>query len=501
LTRATDDSWAINGELYRSTNDNQSLYYKDNGWDSIKLIDITTNKLNENLLPDSVLSPSLVLWENMTALDISTIWADGLLHKYLWASSSWTYSTGVYNSSCDYFMLDTNKVCLLYTSNRLSNYYNYMWVIGTITGSSISRWTPVEVWTTWNYGWNSSVIKWCKLATDKFAVAIQHIYYGWNQATDDVMSVVCTVAWSVITAGSAVGLKSANSVNSIQDIIRVATDKYVVQWQWNSAYNMMCCTVSWTTITKWWALTYGWASTRLCPVSDNIFRWTDGTTLYRFTISGSTITQWNSLALWATYTSHRSIYVSDTQQIFSGINTWTLYSIVINWTPTTPTKWSNYVMKSTITAFAGVCVLWSGLVYSTWASGSTEYLISAELASTVIYKNNELTISASMVVKNWLVSTGRYALWFMASNPTIPYSFCNNEYNAIVGFLNTTWTISQSISVSKKWDVLSWFTWLIPWYKYYINSAMAISSDSTTWVWYWKELGLALTSTKLLVTV
>jgi len=44
-TRATSNATSVEWELYRSTNDNNSLYYKDNGWDNIKLIDVTTNKI------------------------------------------------------------------------------------------------------------------------------------------------------------------------------------------------------------------------------------------------------------------------------------------------------------------------------------------------------------------------------------------------------------------------------------------------------------------------
>lgn len=47
-TRATTDAAAINGELYRSTDNSQSLYYKDNGGDTIKLVDISTNKIPQS---------------------------------------------------------------------------------------------------------------------------------------------------------------------------------------------------------------------------------------------------------------------------------------------------------------------------------------------------------------------------------------------------------------------------------------------------------------------
>ena len=48
-TRATTNANALNGELYRSTDDSQSLYYKDNGGDSIKIYDVTTNQLFVNV--------------------------------------------------------------------------------------------------------------------------------------------------------------------------------------------------------------------------------------------------------------------------------------------------------------------------------------------------------------------------------------------------------------------------------------------------------------------
>jgi len=48
-TRATTNANALNGELYRSTDDSQSLYYKDNGGDTVKLLDVTTNQLKVNV--------------------------------------------------------------------------------------------------------------------------------------------------------------------------------------------------------------------------------------------------------------------------------------------------------------------------------------------------------------------------------------------------------------------------------------------------------------------
>lgn len=44
-TRVTTTTDAHNWELFRNSWDSNSLYYKDNGWDNIKLIDVTSNKI------------------------------------------------------------------------------------------------------------------------------------------------------------------------------------------------------------------------------------------------------------------------------------------------------------------------------------------------------------------------------------------------------------------------------------------------------------------------
>lgn len=48
-TAVVADASAANGELYRSSDDSNSLYYKDNAGNSIKLIDITSQKLDTGL--------------------------------------------------------------------------------------------------------------------------------------------------------------------------------------------------------------------------------------------------------------------------------------------------------------------------------------------------------------------------------------------------------------------------------------------------------------------
>lgn len=44
-TRDVTPAVAVNGEVFRNTSDASSLYYKDNGGDVIKLVDITSNKI------------------------------------------------------------------------------------------------------------------------------------------------------------------------------------------------------------------------------------------------------------------------------------------------------------------------------------------------------------------------------------------------------------------------------------------------------------------------
>lgn len=44
-TRSTTNASSVNGELYRSSDDSNSLYYKDNAGDAVKLLDVTSNKI------------------------------------------------------------------------------------------------------------------------------------------------------------------------------------------------------------------------------------------------------------------------------------------------------------------------------------------------------------------------------------------------------------------------------------------------------------------------
>lgn len=113
-TRVTSNTDAKNWELYRSTNDNNNLYYKDEDWDTVKIFTNSTNLLNGQAIDYN--------WTNLTAqIDSATEISEWIVKKATDAEAlAWTDTTRYISSKQ---MYDNNS---LYTykataSNNIKN--------------------------------------------------------------------------------------------------------------------------------------------------------------------------------------------------------------------------------------------------------------------------------------------------------------------------------------------------------------------------------------------
>lgn len=448
---------------------------------------------------DILLPQEFILWENMSARDISTFWIDGGIYKYIW--SYFTNSVGTYAWTMylqDYVMIDTNKILLVYTLNEWWGAYYHYAVVWTISWITITLWTPLKY-----YGWAmdwSATAKVALIDTNKVVVWFHR--YSWTASADNNHVAVLTISWTTISAGSDVWLKTSNFTNEIYDIVKVWTDKFVVRWQWDNATNRaFCWTISWTTITLWALANITWD--KLVYVSDDVFLSTSWNNVYRASISWTTITEWNNLDN-TNLTSYSRTYVDSTRQVLTWLSWWNLVSVVINWTPTTPTQWSYYTIKTTCDSTQWACLVWTNkLVYNYWVAWASEFQLTAILDINIINKQYELQLTSTTPV--WLkpiYAWGRYIYKWYGGNTTINNVFTlPSEYNWIFWLLYESSSLWQSKQIYTEWFTLSGFTWLIPWVRYYVGSSYILSPNYTTGVWYGKEIWIAISSTKLLITV
>lgn len=130
-TRVISNTDAHNWELYRSTDDSNSLYYKDNGWDVVKLIDVTTNKIPQALLMDWWITWEIKIWST-TVAPINWLIADwSVINRTTYSALFWVIWTTywVWNWSTTFNLPNLKgRVVIWYDSTQTE--FDTLWETG-----------------------------------------------------------------------------------------------------------------------------------------------------------------------------------------------------------------------------------------------------------------------------------------------------------------------------------------------------------------------------------
>ena len=128
-TRTTTITDAGNWELFRNSLDNNSLYFKDNWWDVIKILDITTNKIPTTLLELTKASDAEVLaWVENTKYITSKQVKDNYWIKLHWTKTEVLLNItngNTWNQTSPSIFLDKYSIWITSLSTAVSISWDY----------------------------------------------------------------------------------------------------------------------------------------------------------------------------------------------------------------------------------------------------------------------------------------------------------------------------------------------------------------------------------------
>jgi hypothetical protein len=437
----------------------------------------------------SVHTESYTLGSTMTAGDIATLREDWFIHKF--AGSMSADQTAGFTSS------NSIKKVIRLTDTLIVAFYvvtahEQLARAGTISGTTITWWTAVQV----GSGTSTSNVLGCRLDDTTFVAITQSN----NSNPEYNYAIAGTVAGTTITLGSTVTLNT-NTVwgTGIYDIIRIGASKFACAFnQSTSGDTLIACTVSGTTITKGTELDTGSVvPAKLCPVSDDVYLMFSTTTAYRVTVSGTTTTIGSTLSLGSTYTTPFVEYISSTQALFVGTTGGNVVGVVVNWTPSTPTKWSDYTLDTGATV-AGLSLY--GTSGFTVSCGTTNAMIFGIYDSTTLTVNDELDITTFTAGQVVYIDSSRNLLW-KNSGASIVTTFFSNEINKLVGVLQESGVATDSKPLVTTWSLSTVHSWLTAWLRYYSDSAGELTLSNESDAGYGKLIGIAQSATDLFVSI
>lgn len=430
------------------------------------------------------------LWETITQGRVLSVLEDGKAYNYVWPFTAEQTLTVANATPQQIIKLTDTLVVAFY---QISSWWFFGYArAGSISWDTITRWTQSSAF----YGVDSnSTMRMCRLEDNKFVVATAELN-GWLYT---LKGTVCTVSGTTITLGTPVVLPSGvKTALTLYDVVKVATDKFVVAFsQTTTLDTLIAATVSGTTITKGTELdTWAIVPTRLWFVSTDVFIMLTTTTAYRCTTSGTTITIGNNVALPATYTWQMVFDFSSTQLIMGWVNWGNVFTLVINWTPTTPTVGTalNTIATSTLLGIDKHNTTWFVLLAGT----TNQYVFWNVWATSTTYKNQY----SSWSFTTWSIiylNMRRAMVWRGAGN--VINSFVNNEYSSLVWILQSSWVLNDVKKVATLWQKSIIHSLLFTWIRYFIDVTWALTTLSASWVWFGKFIMLSDSATSWIVWI
>jgi hypothetical protein len=431
-------------------------------------LDLSNKKIKYNLINNWL--KNYVLWETIANDKVVSLMADGLVYQLLNNKRTLTgaVSWETFSRSC---LLPNNKIATVWRTANILKLY-----IGTInnTTNTITYWTWVQVTT------NSTSDEFYidKVDTDVCVIT----YY--NSVSHDVLARACTISWTVPTIWWETQIVGSWFYYTKSVVITyVSPTKFAIWWIQSNNWQMYCwitvCSVSSTTITVWWSIsitTYQVNQTlAVSYIRDNIFCRTVSNTptltssVYAISVSWITPTNWAGVSIgtnnssWIISSDWINIYVSGSTYLFrftvSG-NTLTQIRAVdsINW----------YIYLN-----------WSMLWFVSWTS-----LIRYSVTTTWVIQRN--TINYWVSLTQWIKEySSDYNIIALTSNPSTVYKIAN-ENRGVIWYLSTGGNIWDTKAVIIDNGIISWLSNIVPWEVYYITfatGAIWLSGDMVLWRW------------------
>lgn len=461
-------------------------------------------------LPPENLDQNIVLNENMTALDLVYQDNDGEANKWNWYKNTGdTFYAGSVTRAKT-IMIDTNTVvCMFY---RASSSYV---VAGSIASGAITWGTPVAV------AGNTNGFDLCKVDTNAGCI-IQLSSPAFN-------GYPFTVSGTTITLGSPVQINGSTSNVGAQSpaITQISTNKVAFvysSWASQSRQNMRIGTISSNALSLgtefielygWWETLYGAVAKFDTDKCIAVGIDTGSTTLryQSFTISGTTISAvgGGSGTITGLVTSSPvSLMEVSTNLILLAYNKASKANVrYVSFSANVPTLQTEYTISTTVftnntEARKFGCIYNDALFAFTLGSGANQMLFVERNDLSYILKTTETIATWTAGMDIWIC---QYKPWQIiapvAQNPWVGYIF-NNGARAIVGILRATGTAWQTKTVAINGAVSTGHVGLVPWEPYYAKTTGWYglwSATAAEWGTSIRKIGVALTSTKMIVQV
>lgn len=452
-------------------------------------------------------------WENLTAWDLAYLDLDWSAYKTVRKASAVAQLgtlTGVdvlwgnwYSTRCEYLSDNTAIVC----HKKASDNFVY-WNIVTW-----DRWTP----TVWSSATISAALEWaywfdlCVLSSTLFVVT-------YKLASDDKpYAVACTVSGSTITAWTPVKMYDTETVSDNAGVLccKVSSTSFACSFAnvTSSDPLMVVGTISGTTITAGTASQLK-ATTSTYPVLlAYIQNWvivsayTDGTNLFirPATISGTTITLKTELATglaYRTWYCDQLITIETGRILFVDAETsWNTRIVVLNIADQSAWTVANVVNTFYITNDYASQWMWQ-MIYL-WEN-KVAYLSMVTNGSDMrlrimdLWQNDCKTLFDTVIA--WTVAdialcklTTRQdkILMIYGAWSNLNYSLYWNTENQFCWVVQTTTAAAWSVPITNTWPTP--VSWLTAWLPYYVGDDWAVATTGTKQIW------VALTTTSLLL--
>ncbi len=526
-TRATSDADAVQGELYRSTDDSQDLYYKNNGGTPVEFFSESTQKIpaetavdlnNSDFFISETIGGSdswkaiktnidwkldnsfLLSWEVVASEDIDLskiiyIDSDGEAH----ISRGADYGTDDVSdtgskTNANIFYLTSDTFVLVYDNNTTDDSYA---VAGTIINSQITLWTRATIDSSVDHPLRGTF--WARLNDTQFVVAQEAVAWPWADLTANV----CTVTWTSISVWPAQSLDSWGWSHQYVDIVAINDTKFIINWykSTDSEIKASVCTVAGSIISPWANTTIhgavtSWGETQVALI------WTDKVLFMSWESSNEiryrtwTIT-WTAISLgglsnysWSTFNQLSLQRVADDVCIASWDENGTPASayITISGTSVTRESPSTWITWRVAWINWNVVVFWATDHYYLYLLDTTWYTFSPIWDKVISARNSGYPWSICLAsnIAPWLSIHFDMISWI---NPVVYIS--DISINKLVSWESVLATESLEV----KGILAEGFTWLLPWITYYDSDNGDVSPYNTTG----QEIWSAISSTEMIL--
>lgn len=422
------------------------------------------------------------LWETLTAGNVVSTDPDTnkIVRTYWqWVSATaisygWSFTPNHVQS----IKLSDNTVLFNSIYSWTWSFSKYALSAWTISWNTITVWTQ-QILTA---SWSSGVSNWwiVRISDNKFIMA--YLPRGWTFWTEYNLTVVCgTVSGNTITLWTPVNiLNQITPAITWWSITMVDTDKFVVNYAYSWANKIATWTVSWTTITMWWEQTgFAFLSTVGTYVSANKIALSDWANIRLYTFSWYIVTEWNNLAIGTTYTNYSLKDIWSSKSIFSGTNSSNSFAFIVDFSWSTPVKGTTVTVLNSSTT-NDCCKVNNNQVCI--VTGNNKYYFYNYTGTTLSPENN-YTGTYNVTSFNWLnYLVSGMLIWSYTDSSNQIWHIVSNRIHNILGILQSSWVLNDVKAVKTSWWQSTIHTSLQPGRNIYLNNDWTLVYETWTFI-------------------